>query len=255
MLHANLFIANHTRNAYPDTQAEISVTNTPEHVVCKHPKSANLQGLLCKPQIAQYADLAFRLKTDKGQHITLRVRKPGLFLPEAKEILLAHSTGTGWGHNTVMTLASESACAGLLAESGYKEALWLLRQGESAARLQEIARLGTRAGEDVYLDSAVMASQVPAQVRDWDMPKPPSSGSRVRRLQRRHRSAFFQVIDFQKELPEDKELDERQVPGLPEKPECSFDFIEDEDATVDRWEGKLRANFLSNVQMALRRFR
>ncbi len=53
-------------------------------------KTANLQGLLGKPQAAQYADLAFRLKTDKGKLITLRLRKPGLFLPEAKEILLAH---------------------------------------------------------------------------------------------------------------------------------------------------------------------
>jgi hypothetical protein len=90
VLRANLFIANPTRNAYPNTQAEVSVTKTPEHVVSKHSKSANLQGLLGKPQIAQYADLAFRLKTDNGQHITLRLRQPGLFLPEAKEILIAH---------------------------------------------------------------------------------------------------------------------------------------------------------------------
>ena len=90
VLHANLFIATPTRNAYPDTQAEVSITNTPEHVVRKHSKSARVQGLLGKSQIAQYADLAFRLKTDKGRHITLRIRKPGLFLPEAKEILLAH---------------------------------------------------------------------------------------------------------------------------------------------------------------------
>ncbi len=59
--------------------------------MCKHSTSAKLQGLLGKPQLAQYADLAFRLKTDtEGQHITLRLRQPGLFLPEAKEILLAH---------------------------------------------------------------------------------------------------------------------------------------------------------------------
>jgi hypothetical protein len=58
--------------------------------VRKYSKSAKLQGLPGKPQIAQYGDLAFRLKTDKGRHITLCLRKPGLFLPEAKEILLAH---------------------------------------------------------------------------------------------------------------------------------------------------------------------
>ncbi len=34
--------------------------------------------------------MAFRLKTDKGRLLILRLRKPGLFLPEAKEILLTH---------------------------------------------------------------------------------------------------------------------------------------------------------------------
>ncbi len=63
VLRANLFIANPTRNAYPDTQSEVSVTNTPEHVVRKHSKTSNLQGLLGKPQLAQYVDLAFRLPT------------------------------------------------------------------------------------------------------------------------------------------------------------------------------------------------
>jgi hypothetical protein len=58
--------------------------------VRKHPRSARLQGLLGKPHVAQYADLASQLKTDKGRAIVLRLRKPGLFLPEAKEILLAH---------------------------------------------------------------------------------------------------------------------------------------------------------------------
>jgi hypothetical protein len=90
VLQTNLFIANSTRHAYPDTQAEISVTNDPEHVVRKLPKKAKLQGLLGKPQLTQYTDLAFRLKTDKGRLLILRLRKPGLFLPEAKEILLAH---------------------------------------------------------------------------------------------------------------------------------------------------------------------
>jgi hypothetical protein len=74
----------------PDTQAEISATNRPEHVVRKHPRRAKLQGLHGKPQVAQYADLAFRLKTNKGRAIVLRLRESGLFLPEAKEILLAH---------------------------------------------------------------------------------------------------------------------------------------------------------------------
>jgi hypothetical protein len=90
VLQASLFIANSTRHAYPDTQADISVTNDPEHVVRTLPKKAKLQGLLGKPQLAQYADLAFRLKTDKGRILLLRLRKPGLFLPEVTEILLAH---------------------------------------------------------------------------------------------------------------------------------------------------------------------
>ena len=52
VLRENLFIANPIRNAYPDTQVEVSVTNRPEHVVRKHPGSAKLQGLLGKPQVA-----------------------------------------------------------------------------------------------------------------------------------------------------------------------------------------------------------
>ena len=51
VLRANLFIANPILNAYPDTQAEVSVTNRPELVVRKHPRSAKLQGLLGKPQL------------------------------------------------------------------------------------------------------------------------------------------------------------------------------------------------------------
>ena len=87
---AKLSIAYSTRHAYPDTQAEVSVTNDPEHVVRTLPNKVKLQGLLGKPQLAQSADLAFRFKTDKGRLLTLRLRKPGLYLPAAKEILLAH---------------------------------------------------------------------------------------------------------------------------------------------------------------------
>ena len=49
-----------------------------------------IAALVWKAQVAQYDDLAFRLKTDKGRAIVLRLRKSGLFLPEAKEILFAH---------------------------------------------------------------------------------------------------------------------------------------------------------------------
>jgi hypothetical protein len=38
-----------------------------EHIVRKQPRSVKLQGLLGKPQVAQYADLAFQLQTDKGR--------------------------------------------------------------------------------------------------------------------------------------------------------------------------------------------
>ena len=76
--------------AYPDTQAEVSVTNSRDDVVRIHPRQAKLQGLLGKPQVAQYADLAFRLRTDTGKMLRLHLRNPGLFLPQAKEILLAH---------------------------------------------------------------------------------------------------------------------------------------------------------------------
>ena len=87
---AQLFIAKSARMAYPDTQAEVSVTNCRDDVVRIHPRQAKLQGLLGKPQVAQYADLAFRLRTDTGKPLRLRLRNPGLFLPQAKEILLAH---------------------------------------------------------------------------------------------------------------------------------------------------------------------
>jgi hypothetical protein len=87
---AKLSIAYSTRHAYPDTQAEVSVTNGPEHVVRTLPNKVKLQGLLGKPKLAQSTDLAFRFKTDKGRLLTLRLRKPGLYLPAAKEILLAH---------------------------------------------------------------------------------------------------------------------------------------------------------------------
>ncbi len=87
---AKLSIAYSTRHAYPDTQAEVSVTNDPEHVVRTLLNKVKLQGLIGKPQLAQSADLAFRFRTDKGRLLTLRLRKPGLYLPAAKEILLAH---------------------------------------------------------------------------------------------------------------------------------------------------------------------
>ena len=92
VLQANLFITNSTSHAcwYPNTQAEISVTNSPEYVVRTLPKRTNLQGLLVKPQVAQNADFAFQLKTDQGLLLILSLCKSGLFLPESKEILLMH---------------------------------------------------------------------------------------------------------------------------------------------------------------------
>jgi hypothetical protein len=81
------------------------------------------------------------------------------------------------------------------------------------------------------------------------MPQALSSWSRVRRLQLLHQSTLFQVIDFQKELPEDEELDEREVPGLPEKPECLFDFIE---AEVREQLGHLEGSLAEAVVARLR---
>ena len=77
-----LFIGTQCSNLY-------TAVDTPQ-VVGTLPNKAKLQGLLGKPQLAQYADLAFWFKTNKGRLLTVRLRKPGLFLPEAKEILLAH---------------------------------------------------------------------------------------------------------------------------------------------------------------------
>jgi hypothetical protein len=55
------------------------------------------------------------------------------------------SSGAGQGHTTTMQV--EGLELGLLAEAGYREALWVLQQGESLVLLQEIARLGTRSGK------------------------------------------------------------------------------------------------------------
>ncbi len=136
----------------------------------------------------------------------------------------ADPSDTGWDH--VLPMPGETQRSSLLADVRYREALWVFQQGESSVRLQEIDRQGTRAGEDSYLNEAVMAAHMPAPVRDWDIPQASSCGSRVRRLHHWHPSSLLQVIDFQKELPVDEELDKKEVPGLPAKPECSFAFIE-----------------------------
>ena len=61
------------------------------------------------------------------------------------------------------------------------------------------------------------------------------SGARVRRLERRHTPKVFthqaylqDVLDFAKELPEDGELDLRDIPGIAPASRTSFSFVEDE---------------------------
>jgi hypothetical protein len=73
----------------------------------------------------------------------------------------------------------------------------------------------------------------------------------VRRLHHRHPSSLLQVIDFQKELPVDEELDKKEVPGLPAKPECSFAFIE---ADVREHLGHLEDSMVEAVVARLRSF-
>ena len=96
-----------------------------------------------------------------------------------------------------------------------------------------------------------MSAHMPVPVRDWDIQQASSCGSRVRRLQHRHPSSLLQVIDFQKELPEDEELDGREVPGLPAKPEFSFAFIE---ADVREQLGHLEDSMVEAVIARLRSF-
>jgi hypothetical protein len=164
----------------------------------------------------------WQLKPGTGILPLVLNEKPSASAQAASSFLMSSDTG----RDHVLPMPGETQRSLLLADVRHREALRVFQQGESSARLQEIDRQGTRAGEDSYLNEAVMAAHMPAPVRDWDIPQASSCGSRVRRLQCRHPSSLLQVIDFQKELPEDEELDEREVPGLPAKPECSFAFIE-----------------------------
>jgi hypothetical protein len=58
--------------------------------VRKHPRSAKQQGLLGKTQVAQYDDLALFAEDRQGASNCPAPLKPGLFLPEVKEILLTY---------------------------------------------------------------------------------------------------------------------------------------------------------------------
>ena len=189
----------------------------------------------------------WQLKPGTGILPLVLNEKPSASAQAASSFLMSSDTG----RDHVLPLPGETQRSSLLADVRYREALWVFQQGESSARLQEIDRQGTRAGEDSYLNEAVMAAHMPAPVRDWDIPQASSCGSRVRRLQRRHPSSLLQVIDFQKELPEDEELDEREVPGLPAKPECSFAFIE---ADVREHLGHLEDSMVESVVARLRSF-
>lgn len=120
----------------------------------------------------------------------------------------------------------------LAADPRYSAATWALRQQESASRVQQLMALGTRAGEDTDLTALLVKTlPVAAAPRPWGpetpLPTVRAAGSRERRSRRRH-TGLLPVVDFNKELPEDAELDEREIPGLETSPERSFSFVESE---------------------------
>lgn len=98
--------------------------------------------------------------------------------------------------------------------------------------MQQLMALGTRAGEDTDLTALLVKTlPVAAAPRPWGpetpLPTVRAAGSRERRSRRRH-TGLLPVVDFNKELPEDAELDEREIPGLETSPERSFSFVESE---------------------------
>ncbi len=183
---AKLSIANSIRHAYPDTQAEVSVTNDPEHVVRTLPNKVKLQGLLGKPQLAQYADLAFRFKTDKGRLLTLCLRKPGLFLPEAKEILLTHQDLEDAGFRVNYHTGKMCASDGHVLTMTKSGAVWKI----------PVTPLSTRATEHVH--NALTATTAPLSATTF-APATTTPLPTTRSIERMHDDdAFYLFLQKQK---------------------------------------------------------
>ena len=78
-------------HAHPDTQAQVSITNSREHVVKHHGTRVELSGVVSGARIsAETADLAFLLQATDGSHFYMRVQKPGLYHADASAVILAH---------------------------------------------------------------------------------------------------------------------------------------------------------------------
>ena len=78
-------------HAHPDTQAQVSITNSREHVVKHHGTRVELSGVVSGARIsAETADLAFLLQATDGSHFYMRVQKPGLYHADASTVILDH---------------------------------------------------------------------------------------------------------------------------------------------------------------------
>ena len=149
--------------------------------------------------------------------------RPGVAARAAEDFLSEHGVGT---RRPRRPSAAEPLSI-LGDDMRYRQALWVQDQEDSSARLRALLKSGTRAGETEDLTELVVSSlpHTGAWGREPSLGVRAAGGARAARQQRRH-TALCPVVDYNKELPEDEELDEREVPGLESAPSRSFDFVE-----------------------------
>ena len=149
--------------------------------------------------------------------------RPGVAARAAEDFLAANGVGPGQPRH----VPTAQPLSMLGTDMRYRQAVWVQEQADSSARLRDLLRSGTRAGETEDLTQLVVSAlpQTGAWGREPSLQRGAAPGARAARQQRRH-TALCPVVDYNKELPEDEELDEREVPGLESAPSCSFDFVE-----------------------------
>ncbi len=149
--------------------------------------------------------------------------KPGLAARAAEAFLSEHGVGSSQPRGPLTTTPLST----LGDDMRYRQAAWVQDQMDSSARLTDLLKSGTRAGETADLTALVVSSLPPTGTwgREPSLQGQAAAGARAARQQRRH-ATLCPVVDYHKELPEDEELDEREVPGLESAPSRSFDFVE-----------------------------
>ena len=175
--------------------------------------------------VLDYANAAlWTQKPGRGLLPLILNAKPGSGVRAAQSFLARHGCGRAATPEVVAPLPCPPAV-----DERYHAAALDARQQVSAARVQRLLAEGTRVGEDDDLTALLVRSlPVPTGLQP-DGPLPPVSApcGRQRRMLRRH-GGLLPVVDYNKELPEDAELDEREIPGLEASPVRSFDFVEQE---------------------------